>query len=157
LQAHTYGLPPWFGLALTTVVCGAAFWKGGREEQAAAGALLLCWVGTLILRDPRWQGTQWGALVIDCVFLAVLTGIALTTARFWPLFAAAFQLLAVVTHGARMVDPSFSAWAYATANIVWTQLVLIAMAAGVWNTWSAGRQPTIADDDPITDPGATRR
>ncbi|MGH6884268.1 MAG: hypothetical protein ACREFM_25325 [Hypericibacter sp.] len=157
MPAHAYALPAWFGLALTTAVCGSAFWKGGREEQAAAGAFLLAWVGTLIVRDPHWLGAQMGAFVIDILFLAVLTAIALRSPRYWPIAAAAFQLLAVLTHAARMADPAVRGWAYATASILWTQLVLIAMGVGVFGSWRESRHLARTAGDPTTDPGDTRR
>jgi hypothetical protein len=137
LQSSAYALPPWFGLALTVLVCGAAFWKGGREEQIAAGGLLLGWIATLVLRDPRWDGAQVGAFVVDGAFLALLTALALRSDRYWPIATAGFQLLAVTTHAARVLDKHLSGWAYATAEVIWTQLVLVALAVGVWGTWRA--------------------
>jgi hypothetical protein len=147
---HAYALPPWYGLTLTALVCGAAFWKGGRDEQFAAGGMLLGWLATLVLRDPRWLGIQWGALGADIFFLAVLLAIALRTERYWPLAAAAFQLLAVVTHVARMVDHGLNGWTYATAGIIWTQLVLLALGVGVWGAWRARRQLSAGEVPEVT-------
>jgi hypothetical protein len=153
---HSYALPPWVGLAITVVVCGSAFWKGDREQQAAAGGLVLSWVATLLLRDPRWLGTQWGAFGADTVLLGLLGAIALRSRRYWPLAAAAFQLLCVLTHVARLVDPGVHAWAYATGQVIWSQLVFFALGVGVWNTWRA-RVQTEAREPPADAPAATRR
>jgi hypothetical protein len=139
LHAHAFALPAWYGLTLTLLVCGSAFLVGGRPERLAAGALVLGWVATLLLRDPRWAGPQWGGLAVDAAFFAALVGIALTSSRYWPLFAAAFQLLAVLTHAARILDPSVRGWAYATAGVIWTQLVLVAIGVGVYNRWRERR------------------
>ena len=117
------------------VVCGGAFWKGSREEQTAAGGLLLSWAATIALRDRSWIGTQWSAFTADTVLLLLLTAVAMTTKRYWPLFAAAFQLLCVMTHVARIIDPGVRAWAYATGQVIWSQLVFVAVGVGVWNTW----------------------
>jgi hypothetical protein len=155
LHSHAYALPAWYGLLLTGVVCGTAFWKGGREERLVAGALVLCWIATILLRDPRWRGAQWGAFGVDIVFLLILTAVALRSRQYWPLAAAAFQLLAVVTHAARTLDSALGGWAYATAGIIWTQLVLVALATGVWGTWRSSRPAT--NDAPTADPGAMRR
>ncbi|MBS0363254.1 MAG: hypothetical protein JSR98_17905 [Proteobacteria bacterium] len=151
-----YVLPAWVGLAITIVVCGGAFWKGGREEQAAAGGLLLSWVATLILRDPKWLGPQWGAFAADSCLLLLLTAIALRSQRFWPLFAAAFQLLCVVIHFARILDPGVRAWAYATGQVIFSQWVFFAVGVGVFTHWRRDRQMA-ATDAPTTVPGATRR
>jgi hypothetical protein len=142
---------------LTVSVCAGAFWKGGREEQLAAGGLLLSFALTVALRDRSWAGIQWSAFVADICLLILLTAIALRTERYWPMAAAAFQLLCVVTHLARLVDPGVRAWAYATGQVIWSQLLVVAIGVGVWNAWRGGRQPARAADDPITDPGATRR
>jgi hypothetical protein len=128
-------LLPWFGITLTLVVCGGAFIKGDREQQLAAGGLLLSLAVTLAMRDRTWAGTQWGACVADTVLLGLLVSIALRSRRYWPLAAAAFQLLCVFTHLARIVDPGVRAWAYATGQVIWSQLVFWALGVGVWGTW----------------------
>jgi hypothetical protein len=154
-----YVLPAWVGLAITFAVCGSAFWKGGREEQVAAGGLLLSWIATLILRDPNW-GLQWGAFAADSCLLVLLTAVALRSRRYWPLFAAAFQLLCVIIHIARLIDPGVRAWAYATAQVIFSQWVFFAVGVGTINTWRASRQ-LASKGEPVTDPraepGATRR
>ena len=156
MQQYVYALPAWVGLTLTAVVCVGAFWRGDREQQIAAGGVLLSWLATLVLRDPRWFGTQWGAFGADLAFLALITGIAVRSPRYWPLATAAFQLLSVLTHVARMIDPGVRAWAYATGNVIWSQMVIISLGVGVWNAWRRSTHPATSDA-PITDPGATRR
>src|SRR6185503_8366184 len=101
---------------------------------------LLGWLATVVLRDPRWIGPQWGAFSADVCVLALLVIISIRTSRYWPLVAAAFQLLLVLTHVARMLDPGIRNWAYATGQIIFTDLLQIAIGVGVWNTWRARRQ-----------------
>ena len=116
-------------------VCGGAIWKGDWEERTTGFGMLMAWVVTLVMRDPRWIGPQWGAFIADGLLLALLVGIALRTLKFWPIFAAGFHLLAVLTHAARMIDAGMGAWAYATAAVIWAYLVIITLAVGTWNTW----------------------
>lgn len=156
MNLTAYALPPWVGLTLTFVVCGGAFWKGSREEQLAAGGTLLSWLATLVLRDHRWLGLQWGAFASDTVLLILLTGIAVRTRRYWPLVAAAFQLLCVLIHVARLIDPGVRGWAYATGQVIFTQLLLISIGVGVINTWR-GRAHPATSEAPIGPPTATRR
>jgi hypothetical protein len=156
LHLTSYQLPPWVGLAITVAVCGGAFWKGRREEQLAAGGLLLSLMATVVLRDPRWISAQWGAFGADTCLLLLLIWIALRSGRYWPLAAAAFQLLCVLIHVARIVDPGVRAWAYATGQVIFSQWVFFAVGVGTWNTWRASRHPTI-EGAPTTDAGATRR
>ena len=156
MHLTSYQLPPWVGLAITVVVCGSAFWKGGREEQLAAGGLLLSLLVTVVLRDPKWLGAQWGAFGADTCLLILLTVIALRSRRYWPLAAAAFQLLCVVIHIARLADPGVRAWAYATGQVIFSQWVFFAVGIGTINTWRKSRHSAIAAD-PTAEPGATRR
>ncbi len=137
MLAHIF---PWFGITLTIAVCAGAFWKGDREEQLAAGALLLSTAITLATRDVNWIGTQWGAFIPDVALLGLLVVMSLRTSRYWPLAAAAFQLLCVLTHVARMTDPGVRAWAYATGQVIWSQAVFWALGVGVWNTWRHSRE-----------------
>jgi len=121
----------------------------------AGVAFLLGWGVTLLLRDRTWVGTQWGTLAVDIAFLLVVGWIALQSRFYWPIWATGFQLLGVVTHVARMLDRTVGAWAYVTAGIIWTQLVLIALGVGVFNRWRERRQPA-ASGAPAPAPGATR-
>lgn len=130
-------LPWWAPVVAFGGVCGAALWKGGLPERLVALALLLSMGATYLLRDRSWAEPQWAGLAIDLGFFFFLLILALRTDRFWPLWAAGFELLAVVTHGARLVDPTLGDWVYITATVIWTYLVLTALAIGTWNAWRA--------------------
>lgn len=107
-------------------------WRGGREERVATNTVVICWLLTKLV--GRYQGaqTEWGVLAVDAGALAVLGWLALRSRRYWPMFAAGFHLLAVVTHFARTVDPKVGGWAYLTAGIIWGYLLLIAIGYGAW-------------------------
>ena len=131
----TIELPPWLGLAVLLIVCSGAFMKGGVEERLAAAGLLISVGVTFLLRDPSWPHVQIAGFVMDALVLALFLGIALTSPKYWPMAAAGFQLLAVLTHIGKMIDPQVDQWAYITAIVIWTYLVIIALGVGVWNTW----------------------
>ena len=133
----TIALPPWLGFVVMFVVCSGAFIRGGVEERLTAGGLLTNVAATVVLRDPSWPQLQRAGFAIDVLFLVLLLVIALRTVKFWPLSAAGFQLLAVLTHVAKMIDPELEQWAYITAIVIWTYLLLIALGVGVWNSWRA--------------------
>jgi hypothetical protein len=135
-----HNLPPWFGPTLLVGLCAAAFLKGGVEERLAAASLLANVALTLIMRDTRWPHVQWTGFALDVLLTAVLLAVALRTPKFWPLPAAAFQLLATLTHVATLVDRKVNPWAYLTAIVIWTYALMITLAVGVWNHWRAGRQ-----------------
>lgn len=138
-------MPAWIGVLLTATVCGAAFWKGDREQQAAAAGILLGWLATETIQDPRWIGPQVGAFGADALLFLVLTVIAIRSRRYWPMVAAAFQLLNVMTHVARTIDPAgVRAWAYVSGQIIFTDMLVIALGVAVWNTWRDNRRLRLA-------------
>lgn len=133
----TIAQPPWLGPTAILLLCFCALLKGGLEERLAAGSLWLNSTLTQLLRDYTWPQVQLAGFVLDLLSLVLLTAIALTSRKFWPLAAAAFQLLMVLTHVAKMVDPNIGQWSYITANLIWTYLLMISLGVGVWNCWRA--------------------
>lgn len=153
---HAYALPPWIGFSLTGFLCLAAVFYGRWEERAAAAGLAVNIAITILLRDWHWTGMQWGAFCADLAYLGLMVFIALRTTRFWPLFAAGFQLLTILLHLGRMVDSKLNSWGYATAEVIFTYLVEYAILFGIWRCWRARRQLK-AMGAAMAEPGATRR
>ena len=149
----TYQLPVWVWPTALMTVCALAAWRGRDEERLAAGAYLANWALTLVLFKARSEDTQWGVLIVDLALMFVYVWLALRSRRYWPLFAAGFQLLAIVTHLAQTLDEAVSGWAYLTAELVWSYLVLIAIGYGAWTAPAYAER----DADPTDVPGATRR
>jgi hypothetical protein len=112
-------------------VSGYALWRGGPPERLVGAVNLVAWLITRVVEDRKdWFDTQWGILSVDIVFLAVLVWLALTRDRWWILFAAAFQLLGVVTHMAILADTQVRSLAYLRSLAIWSYLVLAALAVG---------------------------
>lgn len=114
------------------------------------------WLATLVMARLGPSGYGVGVAVVDIVALVVLVGLALTSTRYWPLWAAGFHLLAVITHWLHRLDPTVGSWAYVTAGIIWGYLLLWSLAFGTWGAWRDRRQLASAAA-PVTDPGATLR
>jgi hypothetical protein len=127
-----YQLPIWVWPTVLLGVCGLAAWRGEDEERLAAGGELASWAVTLLVFRSRSEGTQWSVLAIDTVLLGLFVWIALRSRRYWPLFAAGFQLLAVLTHVGRTLDTSVSGWAYLTAVLIWNYLTLFTIGYAAW-------------------------
>jgi hypothetical protein len=125
-------LPQLIGLVVVAAVCGGALWRGGRDERMTAIALILATAASPLFQHRNWVDPQYGVLVVDLMLLAFLFGLALRSDRYWPLPAAAFQLLGVITHVAIVVDHGVRAWAYLTGLVIWSYLVFAALAVGVW-------------------------
>jgi hypothetical protein len=128
-------------IVLMASAAGFALWKGGQPERACAVAMVAAWLATVLLTDRRnnWVDPQWGVMAADLSLLTLLLWVALRANRFWPLWAAAFQLLGVITHVAIMADRTISGRAYYVAAVIWSYLVVIALAAGTWSAWRRRR------------------
>jgi len=123
-------------------VSAFALWRGGRTERAVALANIIAWVATIVVQNRHdWLAPQWGVLVVDVLFLLLLLWFVVRSSRLWILPAAAFQLLAVVTHAAILADGGVRAWAYVTALILWSYLVLITLAVGTYANWRRTSAP----------------
>jgi hypothetical protein len=145
----------WIWAVSLTLVTAAALWKGGASERVAAGAYYAAWIVSILVQNPDHYATQWSVFLVDVILFLMLTGVALRSPRYWPIFMAAFQLLAVITHTGRVVDSSVGAWAYLTGGVIWGYLSLFALAYGTWGAWKARRQLARAAA-PAAAPGATR-
>ena len=113
--------------------CGYAIFRGGRPEYLGAAIMI---IGSLFtLADARLFGSSWtrvevGIFIIDIIVLLAFIWLALTSDRFWPMWASAFQLLAVTIHTTMMMGPPVTPWAFGTGAVFWAYPMLLALAIG---------------------------
>jgi hypothetical protein len=138
-------------------VCLIAVWRGGDEERLAAGGLLANWALSMVVYKSHSQDTQWAVFAFDASLLALYVWLAMRTRRFWPLFAAGFQVLVVVIHLGRAADAGVSGWAYITGQLILAYLVLFTIGYGAWTAPYYAESTDEPDDSPADAPGATRR
>jgi hypothetical protein len=156
MSATAFQLPYWVWDGYVVAVCVAALCLGGRSERVGAAAILGGWIASVLVTIPGgWEPANL-LVAVDIAVLLALVGLALRSHRYWPILAAAFQLLAIITHWAHSLDRTLSGWAYMTAGIIWGYLLVGALALGTWNAWRERAYPATSED-PATDPGATRR
>lgn len=136
-------------------VCVLAAWRGRDEERLAAGGLLANWALSMVVFRSESEDTQWAVSLLDGALTVLYLWIALRSRRYWPLFAAGFQLLVMVTHLGHALDSRVSGWAYLTAQLLWAYLVMIAIGYGALT--APKRYAEIEADEPKDVPGATRR
>lgn len=117
------------------LVAIGAMLRGGVEERLVVWGLCLNAVLTVTLRDLSWPHVQWIGFGLDAALLGLLVWIALRSAKYWPMPAAAFQLLATATHIAKLVDTHVEQWAYLSAIVIWTYALTLTLGVGVWNSW----------------------
>jgi hypothetical protein len=119
------------GLAALVAAVVIAFLWGGRDEMLAASAFLVATLMSWLL-DNQYHGVQLSVLGVDLALLFGLTALALTSDRFWPMYAAAFQLVGTLVHIGSMTETGDFAWAYAVGLIFWSYAVVAALLAGTW-------------------------
>jgi hypothetical protein len=123
---HTY----W--VTAMCLVSGYALWRGEEPERLASIANVAAWLATLVVQARTSLDSETAMLWVDAAFLAFLLWQALTRDRVWLLFAAAFQLLALVTHLASLADAEIRALAYLKSLAIWGYLFLAALGAGTF-------------------------
>lgn len=149
-----YQLPVWVWPATLAVAGGMAAWRGREDERIAGVTVLANWALSMVAYRAGSDETQWTILAIDGGQFLVFLWIALRSPRYWPLPLAAFGLLQLVTHIAHALDAGISTWAYMTASLIWSYLILVAIGYGAW---TAPRRYAEIGEAPSTVPGATRR
>jgi hypothetical protein len=119
--------------ALLLASCGYALWRGAAPERAAAAIMLaatLATVAALRAGPNRFATVETGVFAVDIVTFVAFTALALRAQRYWPMWLAALQLDALVTHLAMLLAPRTMPWAYAVLIAGWSYPSLLLLAAG---------------------------
>lgn len=99
---------------MLAVTVHAAF-RGGAPERLA-GVAMLAGTALTVVADTGstllFRHVEWPLFWIDTGVFAAFLAIALRADRFWPLWLAALQFIAVAAHGARGFDPQILPVAY---------------------------------------------
>lgn len=124
-----------------SLVCAAAYLRGGPNERAAASALLIAAALTQVaaLSGNHWRGPEYGVMLVDVAFFGVLVVIALKSTRYWPIWAAASQLVGTLTHLPAVFGPSIPMETYASTQPFWAFPILAAIAWGTWEQVTGSR------------------
>ncbi len=121
--------------AILLLCCGYALLKGRKYERIAAVAFLAATVISVFahrLFQVRYMALDVSDVVIDSAVLITLVTIALLSDRFWPLWAAGFQLVGSMAHLLKTIDVTLAPWGYAVAARFWSYPILIVLFIGVW-------------------------
>jgi hypothetical protein len=111
----------------------AVAWRwGGLDERLASIGFITATGASQIFTNRNYGNVETAVLLIDACLLAGLVILALRSDRFWPMWAAAFQLVGTTVHFASMTETGDFAWAYAVGLIFWSYPVLFALMIGTW-------------------------
>lgn len=84
-----------------------------------------------------WIRTEGEIFAIDIIALLALLYLTIKSDRFWPMWASAFQLLAVTIHTVVMIAPDVTPWAFATGAVFCAYPMLLALALGSFENVAA--------------------
>src|SRR4051794_8594701 len=112
-------MPVWINELFYLAVNLLALTVGGREERLTGGLLLARQIVAYFALDRTWPDVQWALFALDSTTFAIFLVLALRSAKFWPLYLCAFQLLSVGTHFGKLLDRGTQQWAYITALLIW--------------------------------------
>jgi hypothetical protein len=116
-------------------ICGYALWRGRRDERVVAAVCLGASIISLLSLtqwQSRYSGVETGLLLVDAITLALFTGVALRSNRFWPLWVAGLQLTTSMGHLMKAIDADLLPIAYGAALRLWSYPILIILAVGTW-------------------------
>jgi hypothetical protein len=111
------------------ITCLYAWVYGGNVERLGGVSI----AAAAILSIPSagfYANAETGIFFIDCALLIIFGAIAILSDRYWPLWAAGFQGVPVVTHIAKMIAPSILPKAYANYAAFWAFPVMIVLILG---------------------------
>lgn len=113
------------------LVCVIALARGGRPERLGA---LICFTGSVLSSAARltgvanWAPSHWLILSIDAAVALGFFWLAVTTIRFWPIWASAFALDDIFVSIAGTVFPRSTLLAYQSGLGVYAYLALFVIA-----------------------------
>lgn len=102
-------------IVLLVLAALLAVWRGGAPERFTSAAMLIGAAATALANANTalgFRGIEWQLFWIDAAVLGAFVAIAMYADRFWPLWLAALQCIAVAAHGARAFDPDILPIAY---------------------------------------------
>lgn len=117
------------------LVSFVAMIRGGRDERLGSTIMLAASIASVVVVmgipiADRLHAIQTRVFLVDLVTLAAFITMALRSERFWPLWTAAFQLVAVTTHAAYLADPRIVPRAYVLAQGLWAYPIWASVLVG---------------------------
>ena len=110
-----------------------AFFRGSADEKAGALLVLACSAATSLVTAPAafdWGRDYYEVMLIDLALFSGLGVLATFSKRFWPLWAAAFQMIDIATYLLVPIEPQRAIKAFTLLQGFWAYPILIAIAIG---------------------------
>lgn len=122
--------------AVVLAVLVFAFWKGEENERSGIVAYTIAWFASMLVQDNTGPySIQWATFGIDLIILLVFAGLAWKSPRTWPVWAAGFQMFAVLGHIVVMIGLRPPSYSFYTVLAMAAYGVLGAIAVGTFWAW----------------------
>jgi cytochrome bd-type quinol oxidase subunit 2 len=117
---------------LLILTCCYAAWRGGWSGKVGALIFLVASIATIPATavNPKWTSHMAYIWVIDLGCLAALAVLALSSRRYWPIWATGFQIASITTHIAVLIYPDGPPRVYMALETVWSIPILLVMLIG---------------------------
>lgn len=123
-------LPLYYAILLAVTLLA---WRlGGWEERVVASLYWLASLLTVLIIAPlehRYVSVEWGVMMVDAALFVALTGVALRSTRFWPLWSAGLALTILFAHAAKLISEELVR-SYAAGIRFWVYPMLTLLAVG---------------------------
>lgn len=130
---------------ISTLAIFPATWLGGGHTERSGVALYMClYIAGYPVQRLRIGNLLWAEALLDFIFLIGLVWLALRRERWWPLVAAALQIMVILLYFITMAVPGFSIRSGVVASQVLGILALYCLLAGVLERVLAGEAPASA-------------
>jgi len=105
---------------------------GGCPERWIALLLFVAFPASILVRKLNWAfgHIDLGLVLIDGSLLCGLVAVALRADRFWPMPIASMQILAMVGHALKLIEPDTLPLIYWLTNVVWAYPMQTLLALG---------------------------
>ena len=123
-----YFLLFWSSLLIVSL---ASFQWGGKPEKAVSVMFLGAAIATPLVHPAAsvsYRDVEIGVLLIDGLLLAGLVVVTVRADRWWPICATALQLLTILSHVGKAVNPALWPYGY-QLMAVWASWPMVAVLA----------------------------
>lgn len=125
-----------FFLLFFAVVVTFAIWRGGGPERLTAVIYTIALAGSAsvgIMEMPGgFRAVPVAVFAVDILLLVTLSFLAIRANRWWPIPAAGCQLLAVLVHLGKLLQPDMIPAGYAFLMTIWSWPMVALLALGTW-------------------------
>ena len=122
-----------FFLTFFVLAVSFATWRGAGPERVTAGAYVIALAATLYVGAPgNFEVVPVALLLVDIALLMGLSLIAVRANRWWIIPAAGSQLVAVLVHASKLIEPAMIPNSYVFLTDIWSWPMVALLCLGTW-------------------------